>query len=96
MLSSSVTSETPVGNKASPDSAAISFQTQDSSTIPDKNSVVKWTEEKNQVQIPVESKLSPSIASAKDENETDSIPDEAVVIIIQSAVRRFLVRLSPS
>lgn len=94
VLSNSVTSETPFVSKADPDTDAVSLQTQASSTIPDKTSAVQWTEEKNQVQIPVDLKSSSAIASAEDENRTDSTPDEAVVIIIQSTVRRFLVRLS--
>lgn len=83
----------PSGNKASPDSATVSFQTQASSTIPEKKSVVQWAEEKNQVQVPVDSKLTETIAAAEVDDRADSIPDEAVVIIIQSAIRRFLVRL---
>lgn len=90
VLSNSVTSETPFVSKADPDTDAVSLQTQASSTIPDKTSAVQWTEEKNQVQIPVDLKSSSAIASAEDENRTDSTPDEAVVIIIQSTVRRFL------
>ncbi|KAL3505374.1 hypothetical protein ACH5RR_035215 [Cinchona calisaya] len=111
VLSNSVTSEMPSGIKASPDSATVSFQTQASSTIPEKNSVVQWAEEKNQVQVPLDSKLSETIAAAEeknpvqvhvdsklletiaadeDDNRAGSVPDEAVVIIIQSAIRRFL------
>ncbi|KAL3514742.1 hypothetical protein ACH5RR_027459 [Cinchona calisaya] len=90
VLNNSATPETPNGDKACPDSAAVNFQSQASSTIGEKNTVIQRTEEKNKVQIPVDSKLSLSIVSAEDENRADSTPDEAVVIIIQSAMRRFL------
>ena len=94
MLSDSVTSETPFVSETDPDTAAFSLQTQASSNIRDKTSAAQWTEEKNEVQIPVDSKSSSAIASAEDENGIASILDEAIVIVIQSAVRRYLVRLS--
>ncbi|XP_027149268.1 protein IQ-DOMAIN 32 [Coffea eugenioides] len=90
VLSNSVTSETPFVSKTDPDTAAVSLQTQASSTIRDKTSAAQWTEEKNEVQIPVDSKSSSAIASAEDENGIASILDEAIVIVIQSAVRRYL------
>ncbi|CAI9116889.1 OLC1v1018170C2 [Oldenlandia corymbosa var. corymbosa] len=92
VLNNSVTSEAPSGNKASSDSAIGGFPTQGSSTTPEKNSVVQWSDEKPQLQIPVESKLPEKTETvvAEDDKKADDRVDEESIIIIQAAIRRFL------
>lgn len=74
MLSNSVTSETPSGNKASPDSATVSFQTQPSSTAPEKTPVVQWTEDKLPYSSPVVSKVSETPVPAPDDTNVSETP----------------------
>ncbi|XP_016451167.2 protein IQ-DOMAIN 32 [Nicotiana tabacum] len=48
VLSNTVVSETPSGNKDWPESANANLQTQSNSTIPEKASVIQWADEKPQ------------------------------------------------
>ncbi|XP_006342022.1 protein IQ-DOMAIN 32 [Solanum tuberosum] len=48
VLSNTVVSETPSGNKDWPEAANANLQTQSNSTIPEKASVVQWADEKPQ------------------------------------------------
>lgn len=93
VLSNSVTSEATSANKASPDSATVSYQTEPSSVAVEKASVVQWMEEKTQQSTPVDSKVpEPPPAPAPEDVTTDAGPDESVVITIQAAIRGFLAR----
>lgn len=93
MLSNSVTSEATSANKASPDHATVSYQTEPSSVAAEKTSVVQWAEEKTQLSTPVDSKVPEPPAPAPEDVTTDAGPDESVVITIQAAIRGFLVRI---
>ncbi|XP_015073504.1 protein IQ-DOMAIN 32 [Solanum pennellii] len=58
VLSNSVISETPSGNKDWPEAANANLQTQSNSTIPEKASVVQWADEKPQFSTVEKSQVS--------------------------------------
>lgn len=58
VLSNSVVSETPSGNKDWPEAANANLQTQSNSTIPEKASVVQWADEKPQFSTVEKSQVS--------------------------------------
>ncbi|KAG9147046.1 hypothetical protein Leryth_005296 [Lithospermum erythrorhizon] len=76
VLSNSVNSETASANKASPVSAALDFQCQPISDVPEKVPAVVFTEEKSKLSTPVSSKLSETIAANANETNADAKPDE--------------------
>lgn len=85
-------SETPSSaNKESPESANRNFQPPDTSPVPEKIGVLQCTDEKPQLSASAESKVSETIVVTKDENEVDVTLEESVVIVMQAAVRGFLV-----
>lgn len=92
VLSNTVTSEIPsCGNKESPESVAISYQTPVDPTIPEKTSVLQWTDEKPQLSTSFNTKASETIVASENGSKVDANADESVAIAIQAAVRTFLV-----
>ena len=91
VLSNTVVSEIPSsGNKESPESAAINFQTPVDSTIPEKTSVPQWADEKPQLSTSFNSKASETVVAYENESKVDVNVDESAAIAIQVAVRGFL------
>lgn len=91
VLSNTVVSEIPSsGNKESPESAAINFQTPVDSTIPEKTSVPQWADEKLQLSTSFNSKASETVVASENESKVDVNVDESAAIAIQAAVRGFL------
>ncbi|XP_012835738.1 PREDICTED: protein IQ-DOMAIN 32 [Erythranthe guttata] len=94
VLSNSVTSEAPSSvNKENPESAAANVQAQPDLTVPEKNSVVQWADEKAELSAQVESKLAETIetvAPSKDDCGADATFDEPSVVTIQAAIRGLL------
>ncbi|GAA0164813.1 hypothetical protein LIER_20361 [Lithospermum erythrorhizon] len=76
VLSNTVNSETASANKASPVSAALDFQCQPISDVPEKVPAVVFTEEKSKLSTPVSSKLSETLAANANETNADAKPDE--------------------
>ncbi|KAJ9166001.1 hypothetical protein P3X46_020806 [Hevea brasiliensis] len=74
-------------NKESTESASLNFQSPDTSTVPDKISVIQCTDEKPHLSTFADSKVSETFVVAMDESEVDAQLEESVVIVIQAAVR---------
>eukprot|EP00257_Ricinus_communis_P017278 XP_015575680.1 protein IQ-DOMAIN 32 [Ricinus communis] len=92
VLSNTIIAEAPYSaNKESSESATLTFQSPDSSNVPEKISVIQCTDEKPQLPI-ADSKVSETIVVTKDESEAHAHLEESVVIVIQTAVRQFLAR----
>lgn len=92
VLSNTVITEPPYsGNKGSADSASLNFQSPDPSAVPEKISVVHCTDEKAQLPTSVDSKAAESTLVTEDKSEVDAQLEESVVIVVQTAVRGFLV-----
>lgn len=92
VLSNTVITEAPYSaNKESSESASLNFQSPDTSTVPEEISVIQCTGEKPQLPTYADSKESETIVVAKDESKVDEQVEESVVIVIQAAVRCFLV-----
>lgn len=92
MLNNTVIAETPnTGNKESPESAALNFETPADTTVPEKISVVHCIDEKPPLPTPEHPKGDETIVAAERESEVDTKLEESVVIVIQTAVRGFLV-----
>lgn len=84
--------ETPLsGNKESPESANLNFQASADTTIPEKISVVQCIDEKPPLPIPENPKVDETAVATESESVVDTKPDESVVIVIQTAVRGFMV-----
>ncbi|CAI9777876.1 unnamed protein product [Fraxinus pennsylvanica] len=91
VLSNTVISEVASSaNKESPEPTTVNFQVEPNSTIPERTSAVKWTDEKTEVSTQVSPKLLEIIATREDDTGADAFPDESIVIVIQTAIRRFL------
>ncbi|WCJ35132.1 IQ-domain 32 [Euphorbia peplus] len=83
-----ITTEAPYSaNKACSDSASLNFQSTDTSTVPEKISLIHCSDEKPQLPTSVDSKASETIVVTEDKSEDDAQPEESVVIVIQTAVR---------
>ena len=96
VLSNTVVSEIPsTGNKESPESAAINFQTPVDSTVAEKTSVPQWADEKTQLSTSFNSKASETVIASENESKVDVNVDESVAIVIQAAIRGFLVHSQP-
>lgn len=93
MLSNTVTTETPTfGNKEDPESATHNFEAPADSTVPEKISVVHCDDEKPpQLPTAENPKVSDTEVTTETEDETNVKLDESIVIVIQAAVRGFLV-----
>ncbi|KAJ9186482.1 hypothetical protein P3X46_002050 [Hevea brasiliensis] len=91
VLSNTVITEAAYSaNKESSESASLNFQSPDTSTVPEKISIIQCTDEKPQLSTFSDAKVSETIVFSKDESEVDAQLEESVVIVIQAAVRGFL------
>lgn len=100
MLSNTVISETASsGNKESPESAILDHIPPVNSTVPEKISVIQSTDEKPHVLSLENPKVTETAVDAENDSEFDAEndsefdvnPEESVVIVIQAAIRGFLV-----
>lgn len=107
MLSNTVIIETPSHvNKETAESATVNYQAPADTTVSEKTYIKHFIEEKDQVQIPVESSTEEKsqipvpteskeskaeVVATHNEIERDVIVEESVVIVIQAAIRAFLV-----
>lgn len=92
MLSNTVIAEAPnSGNKESPESATLNLERPTETTVPEKISVVHCVDEKPPLPTPEYPKGDETVVSAEHESEVDTKLEESVVIVIQTAVRGFLV-----
>ena len=92
MLSNTVISETTSsGNKESPESAILDHIPPANSTVPEKISVIQSTDEKPQLSTLENPKVTETVVAAEKDSKFDVNPEEPVVIVIQAAVRGFLV-----
>ncbi|KAL8127109.1 protein IQ-DOMAIN 32-like [Apium graveolens] len=91
VLSNTVISETPSSvSKEIPESASADYQIPATAAIPEKSSDMERTDEMLRLSASINSKFPESIAVAEVNTKLDIQPDESVVIIIQTAVRKFL------
>lgn len=107
VLSNTVITEPPASlKKEASESAPLHVQPPNDSSVPEKVSAVDCTDqkekekekEKSQLQIPVELPQVPettTVAAATEEKQ-DPVLDESAVIVIQTAIRGFLVLFSVS
>ncbi|KAI3460374.1 hypothetical protein Pfo_017037 [Paulownia fortunei] len=94
VLSNTVISEAPSSaNKESPESTAADLQAQPNLTVPEKTSVIQWTEQKNELSAQMDSKLSDIIAAREDDCRADATLDESSIILIQTAIRGYLAQI---
>lgn len=95
MLSNTVISEIPSSvSKEIPESASADYQIQATAAVPEKSSDMERTDEMLRLSASINSKFPESIAVAEVNTKLDIQPDESVVIVIQNAIRKFLVRIS--
>ncbi|KAL8098446.1 hypothetical protein AgCh_031266 [Apium graveolens] len=91
VLSNTVISEVPSSlNKESPESVSVDYQTQAKACLPEKSSEMQWTEEMPQLPASLNSKFFEPVAVANVDAKLEIQPDESVVTVIQTAIRRFL------
>lgn len=93
VLSNSVTSEAPASaSKESQESISVSCQVQPDLTVAEKTTEIQPKEEKKtELSSFLDSKLSDTQASIEDTFGEDASPDEPSIILIQTAIRGFLV-----
>jgi hypothetical protein len=92
VLSNTVISETTSsGNKESPESAILDHIPPANSTVPEKISVIQSTDEKTQLSTLENPKVTETVVAAEKDSKFDVNPEEPVVIVIQAAIRGFLV-----
>lgn len=93
MLSNTVISEVPSSdNKESPESVSADYQIQAKAGLPEKSSEMQWTDEIPQLSASINSKFVEPVAVAEVDTKLEIQPDESVVTVIQTAIRRFLVK----
>ncbi|KAL3840242.1 hypothetical protein ACJIZ3_024833 [Penstemon smallii] len=91
VLSNTVNSEAPSSaNKGSPESTAVNVQTLPNLSVPEKTSVITWTEEKTELSAQPEPNVSDIMASREDDCRSDATLDESSIIFIQAAIRGLL------
>ncbi|KAH6780183.1 hypothetical protein C2S52_011420 [Perilla frutescens var. hirtella] len=92
VLSNTIISEAPSSTgKDSPESTAA-LQVQPNLTVPEKASVIQWTDEKDSLSTQVNSNLSDISAAKEDDCSVNATVNESTVILIQAAIRGYLVR----
>lgn len=92
VLINTIISEAPsFTDKESPESIATSLRAQPNFTEPEKASVIQRADEKNKVSAQVDTNLSDIIAAKEDECSTDATLEESSAILIQAAIRGYLV-----
>ncbi|CAI9753398.1 unnamed protein product [Fraxinus pennsylvanica] len=92
VLNTTVISGAPSLNKASSESATVSFQSQPNLTSPEKTSSIQLTDEKIDLPAQVSSKLSDAIPVREENTAVKGTPEESTIIAIQAAIRGFLAR----
>ncbi|KAL8459105.1 hypothetical protein ACS0TY_036542 [Phlomoides rotata] len=80
VLSNTVISEASSVDKERQESSAPNIHEQPNLTVPEKTSVIQWTEQKD------------TIASKEEDNSADATIDESSIILIQAAIRGHLAR----
>lgn len=90
VLNTTVISGAPSLNKASSESATVSFQSQPNLTSPEKTSSIQLTDEKIELPAQASSKLSDTIAVREVNTAVKGTPEESTIIAIQAAIRGFL------
>uniref|UniRef100_A0A162AHL7 DUF4005 domain-containing protein n=1 Tax=Daucus carota subsp. sativus TaxID=79200 RepID=A0A162AHL7_DAUCS len=91
VLSNTVISEIPSSDsKEIPEPACADYQIQTRAAIPEKSSDVERTEEMLQLSASINSKFPESVAVAEVDTKLDIQPDESVVTVIQTAIRKVL------
>ena len=78
-------------NKESPETAIVSLQIQSNPTVPEKASAMPRTNERPQLSTLMSLEGSDGIVATEDETMHDVNPDESVIVVIQAAIRGFLV-----
>lgn len=91
VLSNTVTLETPSGNKESPESASFSYPPPASSNVQEKFSAIQSLDEKPQLSTSPKTKVMETIVVCENDSKLDLNTEESVVIVIQAAIRGFLV-----
>lgn len=93
VLNSTVISDVlPSGNnKESQEFVAVNYQVEANSAIPEKPSEMQWKDETSQLATSVYSKSSEIIDATEDAKKFDIDHNESVIIVIQAAIRGFLV-----
>ncbi|PRQ27168.1 putative IQ motif, EF-hand binding protein [Rosa chinensis] len=95
VLSNTVITETPTsGNKESPESAPLTFQSPASTTVPEKVSVIQCTDEKPQLVTPENPKVSTTEDASEEQSKVEDKLDESAVVVVQTAVRGLLAQRS--
>lgn len=95
VLSNTVILEAPSsGNKESPESAAIHFQTPADSTVPEKISVPQRIDEKPQFSTPVNANVTEAVVVTEKESRIDANVEEIAVISIQAAIRGIMSQMA--
>lgn len=96
MLNNTVVGDTPLVEKENLETATIDFQSSANSTVPEKPTIIHFTNE--EIHVPNVEKPRGSdkvdVASEK-ESEVDSEVEESIAIVIQAGIRVLLVLLVP-
>lgn len=82
-------------NKESPEAVSADYQNQPKAGLPEKSSEMQWTEEVPQLPAAINSKFLEPVVGAEVDTKLDIPPDESVVTVIQTAIRKFLVKRTP-
>ncbi|XP_042007361.1 protein IQ-DOMAIN 32-like [Salvia splendens] len=91
VLSNTIISEAPSFTE-SPEATVASLPVQPNLSVPEKASVIQWTDEKHRLSAQVDSNLSNVIATDEEECSVDATPKESSAIVIQAAIRGYLAR----
>ncbi|XP_047982873.1 protein IQ-DOMAIN 32-like isoform X1 [Salvia hispanica] len=91
VLSNTIISEAPSYTE-SPEATVANLPVQPNLSVPEKASVIQWTDEKHRLSAQVDSNLSNVIATDEEECSVDATPKESSAILIQAAIRGYLVR----
>lgn len=92
VLINTIISEAPsITDKESPESTAANLQMQPHFTVPEKASLFQLMDENDKISAHVDSNLSRIIVAKEDECSTDSSLEESSAILIQAAIRGYLV-----
>lgn len=92
MLNNTVIAETPAAEKENLETTTFDFQSSPSSTVPEKPTVIHFTNEETHVPNVENPKGSDKVDDASEiESKVDSEVEEAIVVVIQAGVRGLLV-----
>ena len=78
-------------NKESPETAAFSLQIPPNPTVPEKASAMPLADGRTQLSTLMNLEGSDAIVATEDATMHDADPDESVIVVIQTAIRGFLV-----